>query len=174
MKHNLSSARSVRALALLAIGSALTLTVIRSGTAQESKANSSFQPLQTSINAVMVDLVDHAAHNIWDASYAEVLNGRDWQEVEQHAIQLVASGTLMSLGGTGPQDRGWVASPVWQEWSRKLIDSGLSAQAAVKATDQKALETAGDVLVQTCIGCHQAFKPDLPTEGILHIPHYDE
>jgi hypothetical protein len=25
----------------------------------------------------------------------------------------------------------------------------------------------------TCEGCHDAFKPDLPTEGIMHVPHHE-
>jgi CRP/FNR family cyclic AMP-dependent transcriptional regulator len=35
----------------------------------------------------------------------------------------------------------------------------------------KALRSAGDTLVDVCEGCHEEFKPDLPTEGILHVPH---
>ena len=33
---------------------------------------------------------------------------------------------------------------------------------------------AGGMIVESCQGCHQAFKPDSPTEGIMHIPHYED
>jgi hypothetical protein len=131
-------------------------------------------PLKTSINAIMVALVDHAAHEIWEAGSAERLTGRDWQTVEQHALQLVASGALISLEGTGPQDRAWVATPAWQDFARKLSDGGLAALNAVRKSDQRALHAAGQAIVDTCFGCHDMFKPDAPTEGLMHVPHYED
>jgi len=131
-------------------------------------------PMEISINALMVALVDHAAHEIWEAASATTLTGRDWQGVEQHATQLVAAGTLISLGGTGRSDRGWVASPAWQEYSRELTDAALTALAAVKGFDQRALHEAGERIVDTCFGCHDMFKPDAPTEGLMHVPHYED
>jgi len=146
----------------------------RLGVAQQAGSDAPFIRLQTSINALMVDLVDHAAHEIWDASYAEDLSEQDWQVVEQHAIQLIASGTLISLPGTGVADRGWTLAPAWQRWAQQLTDGALAAEAAVESADQDALEQAGGAIVATCEGCHAEFKPDVPTEGIGHVPHYDE
>jgi hypothetical protein len=147
---------------------------LRISVAQQRNSEADPVPLQTSINAVMVNLVDHAAHFIWDASYAASLSGRDWQQVQQHAIQIVASGTVISIPGTGVADAGWTMSPAWSEWSQKMTDAGLAALEAVEDTDQSALEKAGGDLVDACEGCHAVFKPEVPTEGILHIPHYDE
>lgn len=131
-------------------------------------------PLRTSINALMVALVDHAAHEIWEAGSADRLTGRDWQTVEQHAIQLVAAGALISLPGTGPRDKEWVATPAWRDWATKLTGGGLAALAAVEKSDQRALHAAGETIVDACFGCHEAFKPDAPTEGLMHVPHYED
>jgi len=139
----------------------------------QQTGNASFVPLATSINSLMVALVDHSAHELWDAGYQETMTGRDWQIIEQHAIQLVAAGTLVSLGGTGPADNGWAASPAWQALSRNMTDAALAALAAVQDHDQTALQAAGGDLVDACESCHDQFKPDSPTEGILHVPHYD-
>ncbi|MDH3508699.1 MAG: cytochrome c [Gammaproteobacteria bacterium] len=139
----------------------------------QQTGNTSFVPLATSINALMVALVDHSAHELWDAGYQETMTGRDWQIIEQHAIQLVAAGTLTSLGGTGAADRGWAVSPAWQTLSQDMTDAALAALAAVQDHDQMALQAAGSDLVDACEGCHDQFKPDSPTEGILHVPHYD-
>jgi len=174
MKYISQVGKRTRILSLAAIGSAITLFGVSLSMAQQSDEAGPYVPLQTSINAVMVNLVDHASHFIWDASYAANLSGRDWQEVEQHAIQVVASGTVMSVPGTGIADRGWAMSPAWQEWSQKLTDAGLAALEAAEDTDQGALEEAGSDLVDSCQGCHDVFKPEAPTEGLLHIPHYDE
>ena len=99
---------TVRSVAFVLTTALMMVCVSRLGVAQ-SDANA--VPLKTSINALMVALVDHAAHEIWEAGSAERLTGRDWQTVEQHAFQLVASGALISLEGTGPQDKAWVATP---------------------------------------------------------------
>ena len=151
--------------------SLVIVSISGAGLAQPDDA--AFVPPATSVNALMVALVDHAAHEIWEAGSAATLTGRDWQAVEQHALQLAAAGTLVSLGGTGPQDKNWAISPAWQQWSRALSQGGLAALAAVQKADQRALHAAGEMIVETCFGCHDAFKPDAPTEGLMHVPHYE-
>lgn len=141
--------------------------------ADAAQPESYFIPVPVSINAMMVALVDHSAHEIWEAGNASTLSGRDWQNVEQHTIQLAAAGSLISAGGTGTADYGWVMSPRWQEWARVMTDGALQANQAVQDQNHMALVSAGDAILQSCEGCHQIFKPDVPTEGMLHIPHYD-
>ena len=141
---------------------------------------SSQQPTPTvmvpkvSINAVMVDLVDHASHEIWDAAVEKTApkNDRDWAELEHHATQLAVSGNLIMLGGTGKADTGWVQQIPWKNYSQELSDAGLAARDAVRAKDRGALSRVGDQLVATCEGCHKEFKPDVPSEGIVH--HHGE
>jgi hypothetical protein len=161
-------------LAVVGVVAASTLVVSVTGTsvAQDSDDGRSV-PVSTSINALMVALVDHSAHEIWEAGSADNLAGLDWDIAEQNAIQLIASGTLVSLGGTGIADEGWAAAPEWQEWSRAMTDGALAARAAIQAFDQDALSDAGDTILNACQGCHQVFKPELPTEGLYHIPHFD-
>ncbi len=168
----LQSRRTVRGFAIVLALALGAVCVSRLGSAQSDDAEA--VRLKTSINALMVALVDHAAHEIWEAASADRLTGRDWQVVEQHALQLVASGSLIALAGTGPQDGAWVSSPAWQEWARELTDGGLAALDAVQKSDQRALDAAGRAIVDTCFGCHDMFKPEAPTEGLLHVPHYEE
>jgi len=146
---------------------------LRSGIAQES-GTENFIPLRTSVNALMVALVDHAAHEIWEAASSASLTGRDWQNVEQHATQLVAAGTLVSIGGTGAKDKAWTMTPEWQEFARALSEGGLEALTAVADTDQRELQRAGEHIIDACFGCHDMFKPDAPTEGLMHVPHYQD
>ena len=126
-----------------------------------------------SVNALMVALVDQASHEIWDGgNQARDLTDREWLLIEQHSLQLAGAGSLISLGGTGPADRGWALSPAWQDWSRKMSMVALDAKKAVDTKNKAALRMAGDALVETCEGCHKVFKPDVPSEGIMHQPHY--
>ena len=158
------------------LGSVLAATLIvlfggRASVAQQSDQRD-YIPLATSINALMVALVDHSAHEVWAAAAAQSLTRQGWLTAEQHATQLIAASTLVSLGGTGPLDSQWVAKADWQQWSQSMADGAAAALAAVQNTDQAALNEAGQRLIVACDGCHQEFKPDIPTEGLTHIPHY--
>jgi len=54
-----------------------------------------------------------------------------------------------------------------------MTEAALAAMTAIRNVDHDALGDAGRTLVDTCEGCHQVFKPDIPTEGMTHVPHYD-
>jgi len=127
-----------------------------------------------SINALMVTLIDHSAHYIWDYSAMNRrITDEEWQTVEYYAIQLAGSGPLITLGGAGDMDNAWVTSPVWTALSRDMTNAAMKALEAAGEKDKLKLGLAGDDLVDSCEGCHEAFKPTLPTEGILHQPDYD-
>jgi cytochrome c556 len=130
------------------------------------------RPLRSpvSINAEMVTIVDHAGHQLWDAERSGNAPKTDaaWANLEEHATQLAAAGALVSLAGTGTNDIVWTDSAGWQKWSRALSDAGLSALKASQNKDMDALVAANGQLVEACEGCHKQFKPELPSEGIVH------
>jgi hypothetical protein len=66
-----------------------------------------------SINAIMVALVDHAGHVLWEVEKdgRAPKNDAQWEEIEHHAIQLTVAGTAVALGGTGKRDAEWTAKP---------------------------------------------------------------
>jgi hypothetical protein len=123
-----------------------------------------------SINAAMVTFVDHAAHQLWDVERQEraLKTDADWANVEEHATQIAAAGALVSVAGTGVQDIVWVGSPNWQKWSRAMSDAGLEALKASQEKNLDAVVRANGKLVEACEGCHKEFKPELPSEGIVH------
>lgn len=129
--------------------------------------------LPISYNEVMVAAVDHAAHELWDAVLEENMpqNDEDWTELEHHAIQLVTASTTILLPGTGVGDAVWAESPDWERLSTELRDISLTALESVQNQDIQGLSDAGDALVENCTTCHETFKPEVPSEGVLH-PHY--
>lgn len=49
-------------------------------------------PVPVSINALMVTLIDHSAHYIWDYSVMErEISADEWRTIEYYAIQLAGS-----------------------------------------------------------------------------------
>jgi len=125
---------------------------------------------EVSINAIMVALVDHAGHNLWAVEGAGKAPKKDadWANVEEHAVQIAAAGPAITVGGTGPSDAVWVKSPSWHTYAQKMSDAGVAAMKAAQKKDLKALIAANSDLVDSCESCHKEFKPDLPTEGIVH------
>lgn len=130
--------------------------------------------MPVSINAIMVTLIDHSAHHIWDYGVMErKITDDEWRIVEYYAIQLAAAGPAITLGGTGAKDDNWVLSPLWADYAQDMSDVAMQAMAAAHEHDQAKLQVAGNALTDTCEGCHETFKPELPTEGFTHLPDYD-
>ncbi len=146
---------------------AVTLGLVAAVAAQD-KTHHSPVPMQTSINEMMVMGVDYAAHWIWDAQEVAPKTEEDWFRIRVHATQLVVLGSAMTLGGTGVADNGWVRSPKWAEYAQEMIDSAGESLKAVDSQNVVALNASGGRLVLACEGCHKMFKPDLPSEGVLH------
>jgi hypothetical protein len=141
---------------------------------QQASPQAPAVPPVVSVNALMVALVDHASHELWNVEKEgrAPKNDAEWGEIEHHAAQLAGSGTLIALGGTGKADPGWAQLPGWKNDSQRLNDAGLAALSAARAKNFEALVRANGQLVEVCESCHKQFKPELPTEGIVH-PHYE-
>lgn len=139
-------------------------------TAPVAEARPPVPPPPVSVNEEMVALVDHAGHALWDVEKEGMApaSDEDWATVAEHATQLAATGSLLMLGGQGTNDLVWRDDPEWRRWSRELSDAGLAALQAARAQDFDALVAANGRLVDSCEGCHQEFKPELPSEGIVH------
>lgn len=157
---------SVVLLSLAACGQTTVNTGIESGT----RVNIPFTP-DVSINEVMVAQLDHAAHFIWDAADPDrALADVEWQEAEHHAIQIISSRSALSMGGTGVNDAMWIVQQSWRNYVNQMNVAGMLALSSARARDRDGLAQAADLLVESCEGCHQQFKPTIPTEGFSH-PH---
>jgi len=150
----------------------LSMTLASRAQAAEDMA---IPPVPVSVNSLMVTMIDHSAHYIWDyAALEERMMEEEWLSVEYYAIQLAASGPLISLGGTGEFDNGWASSPAWRAYATDMSNAALKALNAAQIQDKALLETAGNELLDSCLGCHVDFKPELPSEGVIHDPFYDQ
>jgi hypothetical protein len=129
--------------------------------------------LPVSLNAVMVGQVDHASDAIFNVGNGVVpKNDDEWREVEYHSWQMVVAGKAIQLVGTGPNDAGWVQNPTWKEFADKLSAVGVEAVRLAEAKNAAGFEAVGNKLVDTCNGCHEVFKPEIPSMGIMHKPDF--
>ena len=129
-------------------------------------------PHNTSIDSVMVGLVDQAAHGLWAlgrAGMAPPESETNWEAVEQYAIQLIASGDYITYGSTGEIEANWIERTGWKVHSQDLTDAGLMALDAAIRRDADGVLEAGDNLMTVCEGCHQEYRLEPPTEGTVRL-----
>lgn len=127
--------------------------------------------LPVSINAAMVGLVDHSADYIFAVGNGDLpRDEHDWDLVRSASYDMLLGGTVIQIEGTGEHDAQWVANPEWQRMSQDLTAIGQDALtlADAKSTDVAAWQKVGNRLVENCLACHEKFKPEVPSQGILH------
>jgi cytochrome c556 len=182
MKPKVFDWRSTGKVALCVLGTAVLLAGCSANVENPSAeqpaaaaqpATPAFKPV-VSFNTLMVTMIDNAGHVVWDVEKEGFApkDEADWLEVEDHAIQLAAAGSLIQMGGTGPEDSVWVQQADWQTHAQGMTSAALAVLSAAKSRDLEKVIQANGELTFSCEGCHKAFKPDLPTEGLLHQrPH---
>jgi len=151
----------------------LTLSAFGIAHSQNQASSAAMRKLPLSLNEVMVALTDRSAEPFWSAAQKAPANRQQWDELEYTAMQVALSGVVISLPGTGGADAAWVSQAKWQDFAKQLTDVGMRGFAAAKAKNTNAISKVGDDLVEVCEGCHRAFKPEIPTQGIImHSEYY--
>jgi len=139
--------------------------------AKVDQAPASSATLPISINAAMVSVVDHSADYIFALGNGDMpKTDHDWDLVRSASYETILAGKLIQMEGTGPNDAKWVADAGWKSMSDDLTAIGQESLVLAEARDgdEAKWRALGDRLVQNCLACHEAFKPEIPSEGVLH------
>jgi hypothetical protein len=112
------------------------------------------------------------ADGLWAAESAAKLSDQDWLLADQDAADLAAATALMSLPGTGKNDQKWIANADWHMWTLDVQKTALAIRQAVKAKNQMMLASGADHLADTCQTCHDKYRPETPSDGIIRYPFY--
>ncbi|HEX3486826.1 MAG TPA: cytochrome c [Micropepsaceae bacterium] len=162
----------VRELAKLvaAPGIGLAATLLLAAAAAPNAARPLAPPL--TLLEMMRANVEIPADGIWAIEGMDKLSDQEWALAEQDAINLIASATFISTGGTGAKDKQWVANADYQGWARDVQQTGIQIKAAVKAKDMMKLNDAADHLTEVCQSCHDKYRPEIPSDGIMRFPFY--
>jgi cytochrome c556 len=166
---NVSASRRLAFAALLSILAGCATAPAIETTQQPVATSQTFKP-EISVNQVMVSVIDHNSHFLWDVADAAKApkNDRDWHELEHAAVTLVGSGSMLMMGGTGPSDNDWSKQPEWAKLTQDQTDAANAAVKAVSGKDMNALLAAGDKIVAACENCHTKYKPELPKVKAQH------
>lgn len=142
-----------------------------SAPAEEAPTTATDNTLPISINAAMVALTDSSSDYIFAPGNGDMpKDDADWDKVRNAAYDMMIAGKVLQMPGTGQFDAQWVAEDDWKAKAEELTAIGGDALqlAEAKSTDEVAWRAVGDRLVQNCLTCHEKFKPETPSQGILH------
>jgi mono/diheme cytochrome c family protein len=125
-----------------------------------------------SILDLMRASVEIPADGIWAAQGADKITDDDWLLADEDSVSLAGAAVLISMAGTGKNDRKWVANVDWQSWVRDIQKTALAIRAAAKAKDSGKFSAAADHLSEVCQSCHTKYRPEAPSDGVARHPFY--
>jgi cytochrome c553 len=169
MDHRLSSGRRFAAPLIL-----FTAASVLAGRALAASPAGKSPPLSVPVSTLdlMRAAVEIPADGIWAAQGAERLSDDDWLLAEEDSVSLAGAATLISMPGTGKNDRKWVVNADWQSWVRDMQTTALALRAAAKAKDSAKFSAAADHLSEVCQSCHTKYRPETPSDGVARYPFY--
>jgi len=77
-----------------------------------------------------------------------------WEELQAKTLMLAESANILMLPGHVRDRDRWMAD------ARLMREAGAAAFEAAKKKDLKALEELNDQLYQSCVTCHQHYRPN--------------
>jgi hypothetical protein len=119
-------------------------------------SSSQAPPLQRvgTISELMVDIIYPASDAVFYITTREPKDEAGWNELRGKTLMLAESANLLMLPGSArDQDR-------WMSDSKLLLDAGAAAFRAAKRKDIDALSALSDQMYQSCVTCHQHYRPN--------------
>tara|TARA_A100001391_G_scaffold48774_5_gene29073 strand:- start:5708 stop:6250 length:543 start_codon:yes stop_codon:yes gene_type:complete len=166
----------MKRLQTIAFASSLALALGACQETEEAPADTVAVPtgvttLPVSINAAMVGLIDQSADYLWAMGNGDLpKDAHDWDQVRAASYDMIIGGAVIQIPGTGEHDAEWVKAEDWRTWSNELTKIGEDALplAEEQSTDVDEWRALGNRLIDNCEACHAAYKPEIPSQGILH------
>ena len=115
----------------------------------------SFQPVG-SVSQVMISITYPTSDAIFYVERNSPKTEKDWNDLQAQALMLAESGNLLMMG-TRARDQG-----DWIKDSKLLVDVGAAAYKAAQAKDVEAIRGLSDQLYESCVKCHEQYRPDFP------------
>jgi hypothetical protein len=84
-----------------------------------------------------------------------------WQAVENSALALAESATLLSMPGRVCSNgvAAPVSDPAWSTFVGEVRDAGLKAYAAAQAKDRDKMIELSETINDSCVHCHRKWRP---------------
>src|SRR5262245_32348343 len=107
-----------------------------------------------SMSELMADVIYPASDAIFYITTREPQNDVEWNEFRAKTLILAESANLLMMPGRARDQDRWMAD------TKLLLDVGQAAFRAAKRKDVKAIEALNDQLYESCVICHQHYRPN--------------
>jgi len=105
------------------------------------------------MSELMVHLIRPTSDAVFYITSRTPTSEADWTALQAQTLTLAEAGNLLMLPAHA---RGRAQ---WLDDARLMLDAGRKAFVAAKARDVAALEALNDELYQSCVTCHEHFRP---------------
>jgi hypothetical protein len=105
------------------------------------------------MSELMVHVIRPASDAVFYITSRTPASDAEWGTLQAQTLMLAESGQLLMLPARA---RGRTQ---WLDDARLMLEAGRKAFTAAKAKDVAALEVLNDELYQSCVTCHQHFRP---------------
>jgi hypothetical protein len=110
-------------------------------------------PIVGTMSELMVHVIRPASDAVFYITSRTPATEAEWGTLQAQTLMLAESGQLLMLPARA---RGRTQ---WLDDARLMLEAGRKAFAAAKAKDVAALEALNDEMYQSCVTCHQHFRP---------------
>lgn len=122
------------------------------GTSTAGQPAPTLRPVGT-MSELMVHLIRPTSDAVFYITSRTPETTEAWTTLQAQTLTLAESANLLLLPAHARGRAQWIAD------AGLMLDAGKKAFAAAKAKDLAALEALNDELYQSCVTCHQHFRP---------------
>jgi hypothetical protein len=105
------------------------------------------------MSELMVHLIRPTSDAVFYITSRTPTSDAEWGVLQAQTLTLAESGNLLLLPAHARGRAQWIAD------ARLMLEAGKKAFAAAKAKDVAALEALNDEMYQSCVTCHEHFRP---------------
>jgi cytochrome c556 len=134
----------------------VTLVACSTQPAPESSpapAQSSLARRVGSISELMVDILYPAGDAVFYIETRTPTTSEEWSQLQLQTLALAETANLLMMPGRARDQDQWIAD------AQLMLDAGEAAYRAAKDRDVPALVSLNAALYQSCVTCHQHYRP---------------
>lgn len=106
------------------------------------------------MSELMVKIIYPASDAIFYVTTRTPSNDAEWTVLQGQALMVAESANLLMMPAHQRDEERWLAD------AKLMRDAGQAAFKAAKAHDVNALDQLNDALYQSCVTCHQHYRPN--------------
>lgn len=115
----------------------------------------SYQAVGT-MSQLMVNIIYPTSDAIFYVERTPPATDADWNTLRNQALMLAESGNLLMMPGRARDQGDWIKD------SKLLVDVGAAAFKAATAKDLDAVVALNEQLYDSCLTCHEQYRPGFP------------